>query len=294
MLETIVALTLFDVAGIMGVMLYLGSYAVLQLGFISGRGYVYPALNAGAASCVMISLIQDFNLSSLLIQISFIAISVYGISRLFVARNLRGYTVDQEAFMEYALPTIDREFSGELAKMGVWAQAPAGTIVTVEGRKVRDLVYIADGKAEVSLNNIPIATIHERSLLGEVTCMDGDPATATVTLTRPSRIMRINAEKLRAVLRAKPEMRSQLENSIKSDMASKLAHLNREVMITKAIGLETPPTTVKGKTARKNTKQKKAKSRRTSANNVVKLPATASAAATTASGKPASAAARKS
>ena len=292
MLETIVALTLFDVAGIAGVMLYLGSYAVLQLGFISGRGYIYPALNAGAASCVMVSLIQDFNLSSLLIQISFIAISVYGISRLFVARNLRGYTVDQEAFMEYALPTIDREFSGELAKMGVWAQAPAGTIVTVEGRKVRDLVYIADGKAEVSLNNIPIATIHERSLLGEVTCMDGDPATATVTLTRPSRIMRINAEKLRAVLRAKPEMRSQLENSIKSDMASKLAHLNREVMITKAMGLEVPST--KGKTAKKNQKQKRAKSREASANNVVKLPATASAAATSATGKPTSAAARKS
>ena len=234
MLETVSTLTPFDIAGIAGVLLYLGAYAVLQLGMISGRGYLYPSLNAGAASCVMISLIQDFNLSSLLIQISFIAISVFGMSRLFFARNLRGYTVDQEAFMEYALPTIDREFSGVLAKMGVWEQAKAGTILTSEGRIVRDLIYIADGKARVTLNDIQIATIHERSLLGEVTCLEGDPATATVTLTHPSRIMRINAEKLRAMLRANPEMRSQLENSIKSGMASKLAQLNREVMISKA------------------------------------------------------------
>jgi len=34
-------LSLFDVAGFIGVIVYLGSYAALQLGLLNGQGYSY-------------------------------------------------------------------------------------------------------------------------------------------------------------------------------------------------------------------------------------------------------------
>ena len=65
-----------DVAGVSGVALYLGAYAALQLGFLRGRGLVYPALNFLAAGLVLISLATDWNAYAATIQISWIVISL--------------------------------------------------------------------------------------------------------------------------------------------------------------------------------------------------------------------------
>jgi len=59
-----------------------GSYAALQFQFIEGNGFLYPFLNFMAASLVLISLFENFNFPSLLIQISWIVISLYALSRM--------------------------------------------------------------------------------------------------------------------------------------------------------------------------------------------------------------------
>lgn len=80
-------MSIFDIMGLLGVVFYLGSYAALQFEIIDGRKVVYPLLNFLAASFVLVSLFENFNLPSLLIQISWIAISLYGISRLTMISN---------------------------------------------------------------------------------------------------------------------------------------------------------------------------------------------------------------
>ena len=70
---------LLSFIGLAGVVLYLGAYAALQLRLLSGHGTGYSMLNLFAASFVLIDLQRDFNLPSVLIQISWIAISLYGL-----------------------------------------------------------------------------------------------------------------------------------------------------------------------------------------------------------------------
>ena len=67
MLEWIQGLGWSDILGLVGVFLYIGSYFGLQAGFIKGQGYLYAGLNASAATCVLLSLVQSFNLSSAII-----------------------------------------------------------------------------------------------------------------------------------------------------------------------------------------------------------------------------------
>ena len=86
MFTTTLEMSIFEIAGFMGVALYLGSYAALQLQLLDCNGIKYPFLNFLAASCVLISLSESFNMSSALIQISWIAISSYGIARLLIQR----------------------------------------------------------------------------------------------------------------------------------------------------------------------------------------------------------------
>ena len=231
-------LTIYEIAGIVGVLLHLIPYAVLQMGLISGRGYLYPAVKIAAALCVMASLGQHFNGSSMLIQVSFLVISLVGIGRLFYGEKLRRYSVEEKAFIQNALPEIDMELAAEIVKMGTWSEASAGTVLAREGKMVRDLVYILDGEADVSLNGIKITTLPKERLCGEFTCMEGAPATATVVLNRPSRIMRLNATKLRIKAKSFPDLKCQLEHIIRSEMVQKFANLNDRAFLDKSLEAE--------------------------------------------------------
>ncbi len=233
MLEQLSDVSIYAAVGIVGVAFYLGSYAALQFGFIQGRGFIYPALNMIAASCVLVSIIEAYNLSSLLIQVFWIIVSIYGITRLYILRHMMGFSVDEAAFLKYALPEIENEYARPLVKLGVWSDAKPGELLIQEGRPVEHLIYLADGEAEVTLNNRTVATANKRSLLGEVTCLDGGAANATVTISQPSRLMRIDANKLRKELKIQPELRSHLERCFKIGIAEKLAATTREVMLSK-------------------------------------------------------------
>ena len=69
---------LYQACGLVGFFLYVASFAAQQFKVIDGHGLLYPGLNVLAASCVLVSLTVDFNLSSALIQVSWIAIGCTG------------------------------------------------------------------------------------------------------------------------------------------------------------------------------------------------------------------------
>ncbi len=71
-----------EVIGVAGMVMYLGSYFMLQTGTLQSNTATYCIANILAASLVMISLLHDFNLASALIQISWIAISAIGLVRM--------------------------------------------------------------------------------------------------------------------------------------------------------------------------------------------------------------------
>ena len=80
---------LLALVGVAGFVFYMLAYALLQLGKISGQGYCYVILNMLAAILVLISLIHQFNLASLLIQLSWIMISLIGLARISRKRRSR-------------------------------------------------------------------------------------------------------------------------------------------------------------------------------------------------------------
>ena len=87
MLVETIEMSFFELTGLLGVALYLGSYAALQFELIDCKGFIYPVFNFAAASCVLISLFESFNMSSAIIQISWITISLYGIARLALTQS---------------------------------------------------------------------------------------------------------------------------------------------------------------------------------------------------------------
>ncbi len=70
-----------DVVGMAGVGSILLAYALLQMDRVRGDTLGYQLLNLFGALAVLVSLLQEFNLSAFVIETAWVAISAWGIVR---------------------------------------------------------------------------------------------------------------------------------------------------------------------------------------------------------------------
>ena len=80
---------LLDLVGNVGVVILMVTYLLLQLNKISSDDLMYSLLNAVGASLIVISLLVNFNLSALLMEVFWVLISFVGIYRHFRLKALR-------------------------------------------------------------------------------------------------------------------------------------------------------------------------------------------------------------
>jgi len=83
-----------DFLGNVGVVVLMVTYLMLQLNKLSSNGLAYSLLNAIGASMIVVSLLYDFNLSALLMEVFWVLISLVGIYRYFRLKSLHSETLD--------------------------------------------------------------------------------------------------------------------------------------------------------------------------------------------------------
>ena len=83
-----------DLLGNVGVVILMITYLMLQLNRLSSDRLAYSLLNAIGAGLIVISLLYDFNLSALLMEVFWVLISGLGIYRYFRLKSLRSQTLD--------------------------------------------------------------------------------------------------------------------------------------------------------------------------------------------------------
>jgi len=85
---------LVDLIGNIGVVVLMIAYLMLQLNKLRSDGLAYSVLNAAGASLIIVSLLVNFNLSALLIEVFWVLISFVGIYRYFRLKAPRSQTLD--------------------------------------------------------------------------------------------------------------------------------------------------------------------------------------------------------
>ena len=83
-----------DFVGNVGVIVLIITYLMLQLNKLSSDGLAYSVLNALGAGLIVVSLLFNFNLSALLVEVFWVLISCLGIYRYFRLKALRSETLD--------------------------------------------------------------------------------------------------------------------------------------------------------------------------------------------------------
>jgi|GEM_PF-619993 len=83
-----------DFIGNAGVVILMITYLMLQLNKLPSDGLAYSLLNAIGVSLIVVSLLFNFNLSALLMEVFLVLISFIGIYRYFRLKALRSETLD--------------------------------------------------------------------------------------------------------------------------------------------------------------------------------------------------------
>jgi len=74
---------LVDLLGLIGVVLIVVTYLLLQLEKLKSNDLAYSLFNAIGASLIVLSLLINFNLSALLMEVFWVLISLLGVFRYF-------------------------------------------------------------------------------------------------------------------------------------------------------------------------------------------------------------------
>jgi len=78
-----------DAIGILGAIILMIAFLLLQLGRLSSNAIAYSVLNAVGAGLIVFSLLFNFNLSAFIIEVFWIAISLVGLFRVLRTRHYK-------------------------------------------------------------------------------------------------------------------------------------------------------------------------------------------------------------
>jgi CRP/FNR family transcriptional regulator, cyclic AMP receptor protein len=111
------------------------------------------------------------------------------------------------------VPMFERCSKRELAEIAALAdevQLPAGHTLTAEGATGQEFVVIVEGAADVKRKGRKVNTLGAGDFLGEIALVTGQPRTATVTTTVPSRLLVITARAFGSLLRDIPSLQTKV------------------------------------------------------------------------------------
>lgn len=222
-------MTFAGALGLLGVILYIAAYAALQLGLIRGRTYLYAGTNLAAAACVLFSLTENYNQSSALIQIMWIVISVVGMVRLWFIEKTLQFTETEQRLLDALAPGLPKDQARRLLDLGKWRAMRAGEAVIEEGESASFLGYLDRGAFVVSKSGVPILSLGPGAVVGEMTYLDGSPATARVDVLDDATIFCVDAEGLRRLIARNDSIANALERSVARTLRSKLQTTSEEL-----------------------------------------------------------------
>ena len=219
--------TIWTALGLFGVALYLCAYGALQLGFLRGSSPSYTLLNMLGAVFVLLSLVDAFNVSQMLISMSWIVLSLIGLARMAWERSNARFSDEERGFLGKHFASLPPHLARKFLKLGRWQTLIPGTVLTRQGQPVHELVYVASGVAEVRAHGSEVAVLGPGALIGELTIMHGADASADVEVTHEARVFTLPRASLIRELEADHDFSLAVAGALQVEAQRKIDIANR-------------------------------------------------------------------
>lgn len=218
-------LTIFDGVGVVGAIVVLAGYFLLQAGKLRGSDNRYAIVVMVGNMLLLTNVFQTVSPGAVIVQATFVIFSVYGIVRRALAQRKLRFSSADEALLTALMPDMPRSAARRFLDLGNWTNATPGTVLMREGEAVMHLVYLDDAVAEVRVGDLSLARV-TRGVVGEMNALSNSPSSATVTITDPGMAFVISGAALNAAMDRDSDFRQGVELAINRELGRKLMQSN--------------------------------------------------------------------
>jgi hypothetical protein len=169
---------------------------------------------------------------SLLVLVNIVQLSVT-----YAHNRFERFDSVEASFVHNAFPGLSNALKRKIISQGTWLEAKHGTEFTKAGEPVEQLVYIADGEVEVTVNHNTVGHCRNGDFVGELTVLSAGRATGTAVSKGSTHYWAIPSESLRSLVASNDEINQAVHASFHRSMLSKLVAANHQ--LEKAGGLAT-------------------------------------------------------
>lgn len=218
-------LTVFDGLGVLGACVVLGGYFLLQSGKLRGSDNRYAVVVMVGNLLLLTSVFKAVSLGSMIVQATFVVLSMYGIVRRELAKRKLHFSAADEGLVAALLPDMPRAHARRFLDLGTWSSVVPGAQLMREGEPVTHLIYLDDAVAEVTVGDLMLARL-TRGVVGELNALSQSPSSATVTVKEPGRVFVASGAALRAQMDRDGDFRHGLEAALNRELGRKLVKSN--------------------------------------------------------------------
>lgn len=155
--------------------------------------------------------------------------SLIMVGRVLLESSRVRFTSEEDEMLRGPFAGLQRPHARHLLDQGFWLSGRPGDVLTREDESVSHLFYLGSGEAQVVSHGRQVGTCRAGDLIGEVTLLTGDQASATVTLTTPARFWCAPANVLRPYLETHESVRRALEKGFTASLRAKLRASNERM-----------------------------------------------------------------
>src|SRR5687768_15120451 len=151
------------------------------------------------------------------------------VGRSLYERRKVAFTAEERLMLNSLVSGLSQSRARHLIDQGLWLTGKAGDELTREGEPVRHLYFLAEGEARVMSTGRQVGTCRAGDLIGELTVLSGETASATVILNGPARFWCAAAEDLKPYVEAHDDIRRAIEHGFATALKAKLRASNRAI-----------------------------------------------------------------
>lgn len=159
-------------------------------------------------------------------ELIFVAVNVIQLAILWYYAKRHRFSEDEQRLASIIPANIERRTVRRLLRLARLRHIEAGEKLTMEGEAVHDLMFIADGVAQIERGGRIVAVCGPGDFLGEMSFVSGGVASATAVAARPMRYLAFDQRRLRAAVETDGDLRQALDASFNANLVGKLAKAN--------------------------------------------------------------------
>ncbi|WP_299192086.1 cyclic nucleotide-binding domain-containing protein [uncultured Erythrobacter sp.] len=183
------------------------------------------ALVAGVLAVVHFAILEGLGVGFLL-AVAFLAVNA---ARMFeLRRRARSgvMTRDERELFDHVMQIEEPSNQNRLRDLMMWEDVEVGIRLIEQGQLDPPLIYIASGRAQIERDGAIVSECGAGEFLGEMSHISGERASASVTVTQPMRMARLDRDALGQLAGSLPEIGKALDRAFNRSLAVKVLRMN--------------------------------------------------------------------